>query len=76
MSTTIIIAYQILVEEISNDVIYPYLMSATSHVNVNVFLADHSVIHHQPTYTLCGRHVENINNSHLNHHHHSISRPN
>ena len=31
------------------------LMSATSFVNVIVFLADCSAIHHQPTYTLCGQ---------------------
>ena len=31
------------------------LMSATSLVDVIVFLADCSAIHHQPTYTLCGQ---------------------
>ena len=31
------------------------LMSATSLVNVIVFLADRCAIHHQPTYTLCGQ---------------------
>ena len=30
-------------------------MSATSHVNVNVFLADHSAIHRQPKCSLCGQ---------------------
>ena len=53
------------------------LMSASSLVNVLVFLAAYSAIHHQPTSALCCQTCQynSINNSHFNHHHQSILRP-